>query len=97
LSAGTNALLRLGATPVTCAADVLEAIGVAAPELSPPEVEGVPEVVLAALADGAATADQLSRVTGLPPSEVAAALVSLELDGLVSSDDAVYRATTIAR
>ena len=28
LSRGTNALLRLGATPVTCAADVLEAIGV---------------------------------------------------------------------
>ena len=28
LSAGANALLRQGATPVTCAADVLEAIGV---------------------------------------------------------------------
>ena len=27
LSAGTNALLRLGATPVTCAADVLEGFG----------------------------------------------------------------------
>ena len=31
LSRGTNALLRLGATPVTCAADVLEAIGVEPP------------------------------------------------------------------
>ena len=33
LSKGTNALLRLGATPVTCVADVLEAIGV---EPAPP-------------------------------------------------------------
>ena len=31
LSQGANALLRLGATPVTCAADVLEAIGVEPP------------------------------------------------------------------
>ena len=37
LSRGTNALLRLGATPVTGAADVLEAIG-----LSPPEFDGFP-------------------------------------------------------
>ena len=28
LSKGANALLRLGATPVTCAGDVLEAIGI---------------------------------------------------------------------
>ena len=28
LSAGTNALMRLGATPVTCRDDVLEALGV---------------------------------------------------------------------
>src|SRR5207253_11466713 len=33
LSHGTNQLLRLGATPVTCVADVLRALGIA--ELSP--------------------------------------------------------------
>ena len=38
LSAGTNALLRLGMTPLTGAADLLEALGIAPPEPSPPDV-----------------------------------------------------------
>ena len=38
LSKGTNALLRLGAIPVTCAADVLDAIGVEPPPAPEPPV-----------------------------------------------------------
>jgi DNA protecting protein DprA len=38
LSAGTNALIRLGATVTTSAADVLEAFGLAPPEPEPPEL-----------------------------------------------------------
>lgn len=96
LSAGTNALLRLGATPVTCAGDVLEAFGlvVAPPEESPPE--GTAAAVLALLRQGAASMDELARAARLPLDEVAATLVRLELSGRVSEEDGVYR-STIAR
>jgi predicted Rossmann fold nucleotide-binding protein DprA/Smf involved in DNA uptake len=52
--------------------------------------------VLAALCDAPATADELARATGLPAADVAALLVELELDGRVSSEDGVYRATIAA-
>ena len=100
LSAGTNALLRLGATPVTGSGDVLEALGVEPPA----RVEGVSShtgaaaTLLRALADaGAATADELVRSTGMGPGEVAAALVELELAGCVSTDDGIHRASRIPR
>src|SRR5881392_4328810 len=38
LSAGTNDLLRLGATPLTTAADVLESLGITAAAPSRPEI-----------------------------------------------------------
>ena len=98
LSVGVNALLRLGATPVTCAGDVLEALGVeplvpARREASSP----AGEAVLTALGTGVTTPDELVRVTGLGAGEVSAALVELELAGDVFSDSGVFRATTIAR
>ena len=93
VSAGSNALLRLGATPVTAAADVLEAYGI---ELcvEPPETPGgFAGTVLERLGDGPASIDELARLTGVPPGEVAAALIELELSGRASEDDGVYRAT----
>ncbi|MEZ0292821.1 MAG: DNA-processing protein DprA [Solirubrobacteraceae bacterium] len=97
LSAGANGLLRQGATPVTCAADVLEAIGVervsAAPEI--PDVAGAAAVV-EALTGGAATPDELARATSLSAGAVAAALVELELAGVVAVEEGVVR-STIAR
>jgi DNA processing protein len=92
LSRGTNALLRTGAVPVTCADDVLEAIGVepaAKPQPEPPP--GAPRAVLAAIDDGAQTADEIARATGLAADEVAAALVELELSAHVSAAAGVYR------
>jgi DNA processing protein len=93
LSEGSNALLRLGAVPATSAADVLEAIGIDAP---PPSGGGEPPgpaaaAALAALDRGAATADQISRATGLEAGAVAAALIELELAGLVEAAAGVYR------
>ena len=97
LSAGANGLLRQGATPVTCAADVLEAIGVervaAAPKI--PDVAGAAAVV-EALSEGAATPDELVRATSLSAGGVAAALVELELAGVVAVEEGVVR-STIAR
>jgi DNA processing protein len=85
LSAGTNALLRLGATPLTRPEDVLEALGIDVGPRPPrprhPLLELMP-----------ATADELVRMTGLPPGEVSATLVQLELDGLTAEADGVYRA-----
>jgi DNA processing protein len=93
LSCGTNALLRLGATPVTCADDVLEAIGIERPDTPAAEVEsGTPAAsVLAALDAGATTADQIARAAGLDSAAVAAALVELELSGLVEVRAGIYR------
>ena len=92
LSAGTNALLRLGATPLTSAADVLELFGL--------ERRVEPEVELGAAArailerlDGPTSADELVRAAGLDAGVAAAALSELELAGLVSPSDGVYRRT----
>ena len=98
LSDGTNALLRLGATPATCAADVLEAIG-----LTPPEerdlVPGDPaaRAVLAALDEGGRTLDELGRAAALAAGELAAALAFLELAGAVSIEEGSVRRLTGAQ
>jgi DNA processing protein len=92
LSTGTNRLLRQGATPLTAAGDVLELFELASaqrPEM--PEVGASAAVVLERLADGAASADELARATGLEPGRLAAALAELELGGLASEADGRYR------
>jgi DNA processing protein len=95
LSDGTNALLRLGATPATCAEDVLEAVGVepTAPEPAP-RTSQLGAVVLGIVADGPAGVDDVVRRTGLTAAEVAAALAELELAGLVAAGDGLYRGVT---
>jgi DNA processing protein len=92
LSAGTNALLRLGATPVTCAADVLEAFGIEAAEPKATQLGDAASRLLEHLRDGALTADELVRSAGVDPAEASAALMELELAGRVALDDGVYRA-----
>jgi DNA processing protein len=94
LSAGTNDLLRQGAAPLTSVRDVLEAIGVA-PAPAPAPLANVSDraaSLLSILADGARDADELTRLAGCPSADVAAALVELELAGLVAQADGVYRA-----
>jgi DNA processing protein len=92
LSRGTNALLRLGAAPVTSAADVLELLGIEPGTPSPSAAPSGPAAVaLAALDTGALSADELVRVTGLSPATVAAALAELELAGLVDARAGVFR------
>lgn len=95
LSDGTNALLRLGATPVTCAGDVLAAIGVEPTAPSDgPSAEGLDETataVLALVVAAPAVADELVRRSELPPGVLASTLIDLELRGLVMQADGVYR------
>ncbi len=92
LSKGTNGLLRLGATPVTRSADVLEAIGIVPPDTEcSPALSGAASSVLAALDAGTATADELARATGIDPATASAALIELELAGLVTAAAGRYR------
>jgi DNA processing protein len=91
LSAGTNALLRLGATAATSAADVLEAFGLTPPEPSPPALSAAADAVLARLGEGPTSADILVRATRLDAGAVAAALAELELHGLLTECSGIYR------
>jgi DNA processing protein len=93
LSAGTNALLRLGATPATSTADVLAAVGLEPVPAQPVALEGSLAHVRDAVASSAATANEVVRATGLAVGEVAAALTELELLGVVKEVDGVYRVT----
>ena len=92
LSRGTNALLRLGATPVTSSDDVLAAVGLegavaAAEHVFPAETERIRALV----AETAVSVDDLVHRSGLTAGAVAAALAELELAGAVVSADGIYR------
>ena len=94
LSAGSNALLRLGATPLTCAGDVLESFGLVAADRPEPEVSPTAGVVLARVREAATGANELARATSLSAGELAVALTELELAGAVTEEGGVYRACT---
>jgi len=89
LSAGTNALLKLGATPLTSAVDVLASFGI-----EPEPAQGGESPLLELLP---ASADELVRRTGLGADEIARALVELELAGLVTASEGLYRPLGLAR
>jgi DNA processing protein len=91
LAAGTNALLRVGATPLTCAADVLEMFGLEPTKSDLPDLGPDAAAVLAALAREPAAADELGSVTGLDAAALATALAELELAGAVAEADGLYR------
>jgi DNA processing protein len=94
LSHGTNALLRLGAIPVTSAADVLEVLGIEPapdPDAPTPPIEPRLARIHEAVVDAPAGVDEVVRRTGVSAGEVAAALAELELRGLVVEAAGLYR------
>jgi DNA processing protein len=93
LSSGTNDLLKLGATPLTTPADVLDVLGLASTDGEPVELGSSAEAVLARLRDGPASADELARATGLDAGALSSALTELELAGCAVAGGGVYRAT----
>jgi DNA processing protein len=92
LSAGTNALLKLGAGPVTCPVDVLELYDLVPAKPAAGRLGAAAEALLEQLTSSALTADELARAAALDPGESAAALMELELAGRVTLEDGVYRA-----
>jgi DNA processing protein len=102
-AAGTNGLLRDGASVIRGAADVLDAmLGAGAERLPQAEARGPRlESELAAVLDlverGSNSTDALARASDLEPGPLAAALVRLELSGYLRSDSAGrYERTTLA-
>jgi DNA processing protein len=92
LSAGSNALLRLGATPLTAAEDVLEAYGIVPEPPAPPSISDEAATVLEGVRAAAASADELARATGIDAARLAALVTELELAGLVSVEEGLIRA-----
>jgi DNA processing protein len=89
MSAGTNNLLKQGATPVTAAADVLEVLGpLAGHAAQQPTARHVPKLgtdealVWEALGAEPRHVDELARTLDLRPGETSATLAMLELKGL---------------
>lgn len=91
LSVGTNALLKLGASPLTSPSDVLTCFGLEAVPQEREPVEGDAAVLLELLRGGAATADELAVRASLDAGDTARALVELELAGLARVDEGLYR------
>jgi len=94
LSAGTNALLKLGAAPVTAVADVLELLGVEPRPSTTAEVSAAAARVLELVRESAGGADELTARGVLDAGALSVALTELELAGLVAGTDGVYRAVT---
>jgi DNA processing protein len=98
LSAGTNDLIRQGATPLLAAGDVLEGFGLErAPPAVPETLSAEARAVLARLADGARSPDELVRETALSSPRVAVAITELELAALVVPGEGVYRLASEGR
>jgi DNA processing protein len=93
LSGGTNALLKLGAAPVTCAGDVLELFDLVHVRPEPAPLGPAAEMLFERLRDGPRTADELVRASGVDPARASAALLELELARRVVLEDGVYRAS----
>lgn len=92
LSAGTNDLLRLGATPLTSSKEVLDLFGIHPGPTDDADLSDTASAVLGRVRDGASSADEIVRVTGMEAAAVAAALTELELAGLAAQADGRYRA-----
>jgi DNA processing protein len=92
LSSGTNDLLKLGASPLTAASDVLDVFGLETSDGAPIDLGSSAEAVLAQLRDAPASADELARATGLDAGALASALTELELAGCAVAGGGVYRA-----
>ncbi len=88
LSAGCNALLKQGATPVTCVEDILQVI---APDtisnqnrlaLGSNDTE---TAIIQQLTAGIRDGEEIQRITGITANEMSIALTMLEISGTVKS------------
>jgi len=90
MSAGTNNLIRSGAAPVTCAADIFMELGIkppvqkAVPKGSNPDEQAVLDLIYKGIAGGA----ELQRQSGLDIQKFNQTLTMLEITGKIHSPGA---------
>lgn len=94
--AGVHQFLKLGATPVTCAADILDVLHIdtstepktiTLPTLTPDE-----QAVITALHEPLGR-DELIRLLNMPIEKATQLLMMMELSGLVMQDSGMYRSS----
>lgn len=86
LSAGTNNLIKTGATPITGAQDVLDALGIKAGGKARQEVFGdtkEEQIIIDIMKTGITELDQIQRKSELEPSTFSQTITMLEISGKV--------------
>ena len=78
---------------MTSAGDILELFDLAPLLPRPASLGETARALLEQLRDGARTADELVRVSGVDPAQASAALMELELARQIELEDGVYRAS----
>lgn len=98
-SVGTNNLIKMGAHPVTCAADVLNVLNISEvreitrPEPTPDSKEEA--LILELLSKNPIHIDELTRQTGLQSHSVAGTLSLMEMKGRTKQIGGMYYVRTI--
>ena len=78
---------------MTCAGDILELFQLEPAKPESASLAPAAQALLERLRDGAMTADELVRASGVEPAAASAALVELELGRRVALEDGIYRAS----
>ncbi len=94
-SRGTHQFLKLGATPITCSEDILEALHIdTRAALAPPALPqnlSLEETLILSLLHEPLERDTLIRKSNLPAQEANVLLMKMEMSDLIVSDQNVYR------
>lgn len=90
-SEGPHMLISLGATPVTCAKDVILALGLTPPEVAVEDLNlSEQEKALLTLLDTPRSRDEIIRGLSLPTHETNALIMLLELHGHISESNGTF-------
>lgn len=82
-SLGTNELIKKGAAVITSADDLLEYFEIEDQEQTDLQDEVTKNPILAHMINEARTLEELSELTGLPPSEIASIVSTYEIEGTI--------------
>ena len=93
-SAGVHQFLKLGATPVTTAKDILDVLGIEEKQTKEatvrPSLSAAEEAVIALLREPRHR-DELIRALGIQTSESTQLLMMMELNNMITAQDNIYR------